>query len=124
MLTIEPGKEEEFRYVQMSLIASEQIDRLIAGTEPPDTKENAPVSATSLPNFERRAAQPIGKTSVAEGLIQRTGRALRRTGEALEEWGGVEPRLSEPRVGVTVEDFVRLRTEERTGQTVKAMHRR
>ncbi len=33
-LEIVPGKEEEFRYLQRSLLASEQVDRLIMATEP------------------------------------------------------------------------------------------
>jgi len=35
MFEIEPGREEEFRYLQGSLLASEQVSRLIAATEPP-----------------------------------------------------------------------------------------
>lgn len=92
MLTIEPGKEEEFRYLQRSLMASEQVDRLIAATEPPGESESqrltapqavaaaAPRTPAEHVRIERR--WPLG--SVARGV----GYALRRMGEAIEAWGG------------------------------------
>ncbi len=93
MLKIEPGREEEFRYLQRSLLASEQVDRLIAATEPaPELRQLtaqqvATVAAAQTQVRHARTSRrwPLG--SIARGV----GHALRRMGEAIETWGGARP---------------------------------
>jgi hypothetical protein len=82
MLDVVPGKEEEFRYAQGWLAASDRLDRLIAATDPPGEAEpqRLPLQAPS----PRR--QPV-----AGRLAQSAGQALQRIGEALEAWGSPRP---------------------------------
>ncbi len=93
MLKIEPGREEEFRYLRRSLLASEQVDRLIAATEPPlepqrvTAAEVATVAAAQAQVTLARAAQrwPLGSAA------RSVGHALRRMGEGLESWASPPP---------------------------------
>jgi len=85
MLKIEPGREEEFRHLQGSLLASEQVSRLIAATEPP--LEPQQIAAAQAQVALARATQkwPLGQA--ARGV----GRTLRRLGEGLESWANPAP---------------------------------
>jgi hypothetical protein len=58
---IEPGKEEDFRYLRGWLASSEWLDRLIAATEPEAAARTAPpcspklvVAGRAVPTAERR----------------------------------------------------------------------
>lgn len=90
MLTIEPGKEEEFRFVQRSLLASEQVDRLIAATEPPRGSQRPAVSqaATAGPAQAKARHARTARTWTLGSVARGVGHALRRMGEAIEAWGG------------------------------------
>ena len=90
MLTIEPGKEEEFRYVQRSLMASEQVNRLIAATEPPGESQRptAPQAATAGPAQAKARHARTARTWPLGSVARGVGHALRRMGEAIETWGG------------------------------------
>lgn len=93
MLKIEPGREEEFRYLRSSLLASEQVDRLIAATELPletqraTTPRVATVAAAQAQVTLARTTQrwPLGP------VAERAGRTLRRLGEGLESWACPAP---------------------------------
>lgn len=87
-LRIEAGREEQFRHLRRSLLASEQVAWLIAATEPPHEPQRAtaPHVATAatarvqfaLPRTSRR--RPLGSAA------RSVGQALRRMGEGLEAW--------------------------------------
>jgi hypothetical protein len=64
---IEPGKEEDFRYLRGWLASSEWLDRLIASTEPEAAAGTDPASSQGL---------------------HLTGRALPTAGRRLLEWSG------------------------------------
>ena len=93
MLEIEPGREEEFRYLRGSLLASEQVSRLIAATEPPLEPEQvtaaqvATVAAAQAQSSFGRTTQmwPLGATA------RSVGHALRWMGEGLESWASPPP---------------------------------
>lgn len=89
-LKIEPGREEEFRYLRRSMLASEQVDRLIAATEPKVTTVAAAQAQVTLARTTQR--WPLGPAA------RSVGHALRRMGEGLESWASPPPtdRDSEP----------------------------
>ena len=64
---IEPGKEEDFRYLRGWLASSEWLDRLIAATEPEAAARTAPPCSPGL---------------------QFAGRAVSTAGRRLLEWSG------------------------------------
>ncbi len=81
---IEPGREEEFRYLQRSLLASEQVDRLIAATEPPHEPQQV-AAAQAQSSFGRTQRWPLGSAA------RSVGHALRWMGEGLESWASPPP---------------------------------
>jgi hypothetical protein len=90
MPKIAPGREEEFRYLQGWLAASERLDHLVEVTEPPGGPRQAAAPDTVLaaagqPDVTRAA---IVRRQRVAALAQGVGRVLRRTGEGLEAWGG------------------------------------
>ncbi len=91
---IEPGREEEFRHLRSSLLASEQVDRLIAATELPleTQRETAPQVATAA--AAAQAQVTLARTTQRWPLgpvAERAGRTLRRLGEGLESWACPAP---------------------------------
>ena len=69
-VSIEPGKEEDFRYMRGWLASSEWLDRLIAATEPEAAAGADPASSPGL---------------------HLTGRALPTAGPRLLSWSGEAP---------------------------------
>jgi len=84
-LKIEPGREEEFRYLQRSLLASERVSRLIAATEPPLEPQQV-AAAWAQGTFARTTQMwPLGAAA------RSVGHALRWMGEGLESWASPPP---------------------------------
>jgi len=92
-LKVEPGREEEFRHLRRSLLVSEQVNRMIAATEPPlepqrvTEQQVATAAAAQAQAKLTRATQkwPLGP------VAERAGRTLRRLGEGLESWACPPP---------------------------------
>lgn len=98
--SIEPGREEEFRYLQGWLAFSDRLDRLIEATEwahPPEQAQ-APVPVLSAA-AQFAAAQPAAvradapRERATRALVRAADRALRRMGESLEAQGSPAPTL-------------------------------
>lgn len=104
-ISIEPGREEEFRYLQGWLAFSDRLDRMIEATESASEPERACAPApvlTSTAQPAAVAAQAIGEDPAGQQapqwrrrvlgpLVRGVGQALRRVGEGLEAWGGAPP---------------------------------
>jgi hypothetical protein len=99
-ISIEPGREEEFRYLQGWLAFSDRLDRMIEATEPASEPEQAPAPAPVLTAAAQPAAveadvprqePPRRRRRVLGPLLRGAGQALRRIGEGLEAWGGAPP---------------------------------
>jgi len=91
MLEVEPGREEEFRYLQRWLTASAALDRLIEAAEPP----GPPQLATAL-----APAETLAQTAGApRGLRARFAAGLAALAVALhpEAAAGALHQLNEPR---------------------------
>ncbi len=86
---IEPGREEEFRYLQRWLAASAALDRLIEAAEPPGPPQPATAPAETL-------AQTAG---APRGLRARFAAGLAALAVALhpEAAAGALHQLNEPR---------------------------
>lgn len=82
---IEPGREEEFRYLQRSLLASEQVDRLIAATEPPLEPQQVAAAQARVTLARTTQRWPLGAAA------RSVGHALRLMGEGLESWASPPP---------------------------------
>jgi len=93
MLKVEPGREEEFRYLRRSLLASEQVGRLIAATEPATEPQRvtAPLAATlAAAQTQVALARTTQKWPLGQAA-RGVGRTLRRLGEGLESWASPAP---------------------------------
>lgn len=92
-LKIEPGREVEFRYLQRSLLASEQVSQLMAATEPPLEPQSG--TAAQVPTIAAFQAQiTLARTTQRWPLgaaARSVGHALRWMGEGLESWASPPP---------------------------------
>ncbi len=91
MFDIEPGKEEEFRYLQRSLALSDRLDRLIETTEPLGEPEQA--SPPTFAPIAGAADRPRGFRAAFASRLARLAFALHR--EATET--ALQPRAESQR---------------------------
>ncbi len=71
---VEPGKEEEFRYLERALALSDWLDRLIEATEPICPPEPLPV-LTAAPNLVS-----VSSRQREVGAVVRAAKAIRPRG--------------------------------------------